>query len=766
MQLTRTAVKVFVLALVPSLAGAQDIYGDVEAPPDGKVTDIRHEKGRRVNWMSTYEGVPLYKDAACTQERGTASYTEEFFELWRDPEVVLLAKSTDKKSGKATSVSGYARQADLLASRSYAYMCLKTPSGVERKALVVHQWRGGTEGLKEAPLLNAPRPDAKQLGVLRLYEILYIQAFHPAPGQDSSAQPDPDGYCLVSSSPYCVSEGEEIDKFRGWLPNNRVFVWDHREAVEFNKDGEALSWRAAEQKPIEIFGNLDDAQSGQEFEFREDTATGQWPHYQQRFPIIDRHVGEDEIEYLEIGVIGDSYSGERKLTAGREALIQQQIETLKQGIRELDVLIVIDATGSMGKFFASIGETVEKIQNAIGATSVNSVKYGALFYRDYTEEQNPDSWIHFYLQLRNPEEFRKEVSEMKSAGGADNPPTFYGLHTALNLITWRKNSTRMVVLIGDMGNEVPDKRNYDLDMVVEELEKWNCSFFAIQTQPGTNDDRAHRFDSQAMEIAKRLNMPFQEVLTPVRTDLSQALTKNFSIASTEVAVLEAILQNMRQGGSVDDATEEVLRKYGIDEDGGTVVGGNPNESPWGVFIGDRVLKRADEVGIDTDLLLNSRIQKFAFGHCAVQRPGEPYPQLKTRVFMSKADLGTVVNAFERLRHETLTNQNVDLMWRAIVNALLGERESALEFDENLPISQYLSKALELPARGDYLNMSVRKLKTLDPSQLVEMRDEILAKTDLLNNFLHNKRPDGSGTQNNSFIVNEVEFFWVPIEYFP
>ena len=134
--------------------------------------------------------------------------------------------------------------------------------------------------------------------------------------------------------------------------------------------------------------------------------------------------------------------------------------------------------------------------------------------------------------------------------------------------------------------------------------------------------------------------------------------------------------------------------------------------------------------------------------------------------MSKADLGTVVNAFERLRHETLTNQNVDLMWRAIVNALLGERESALEFDENLPISQYLSKALELPARGDYLNMSVRKLKTLDPSQLVEMRDEILAKTDLLNNFLHNKRPDGSGTQNNSFIVNEVEFFWVPIEYFP
>jgi len=604
------------------------------------------------------------------------------------------------------------------------------------------------------------------IDTLRLYEILYVHAIVPPAGEDEA--PDPDGYCLVSRKPYCISESPDLDAFRGWVPNNRIFVWDHREAVEFNKDPEALEWRTEQDKPIRAYESKLDAMTQDNVAYEEVLSTGPWKYYQQRFPIIDREMEVDGVEYLKIGVIGDSYTGNRKIAVGLEAQIQNQIEVLKQGVRNLDVLIVVDATGSMLEFYESIGATVDVIQKAIAGTKVSSIRYGVTFYRDYSEEKNPDSWVHFYRDLQEGSEFRKQFDAQSpefviSKGGNNNPPPFYALHTGVNSVNWRDDSTRMAVLIGDMGNEVPDSRQYTLDGVVAELDRKGCSFFAIQTQPGVDHPRCKQFNEQAVEIARRLNMPFQEVLYPEKDDLSEALTQNFHTSSLEIKLLEEILQGLREGRGIGDQTADVLRRNGLTQTGTQAAS---YKGDWGLYIKDRVLDHADNAGIDTDLLLNSRIQQFAFAYCPAQQAGSPHSQLKTRVFMSSADLGQVISQFRKLKHQTLTNHNVDAIWRAILNGFLGERETAIQFDENLPISQYMSKALALPTRSEYLNMSLRELKNLEPEEMLAMVEEILDKVDKLDNFMRDKRLDGTGTQKNGFTVNDIKFYWVPIELFP
>jgi len=142
MKLIRAIVLLAAFAISTALH-AQGLYGEVTAPPGGEVSEIGLDRGARISWMSSYQDLQLYRDPACVTPHQKADFLEEFFELWHDGEAVLLGKSDAPKTDKATSISGYARIEELLRSREYAYSCLKTSSGVERKALIVHQWHGG-----------------------------------------------------------------------------------------------------------------------------------------------------------------------------------------------------------------------------------------------------------------------------------------------------------------------------------------------------------------------------------------------------------------------------------------------------------------------------------------------------------------------------------------------------------------------------------------------------------------------------------------------
>ena len=785
-----------------------DIYGDVSPHPvfdsdtgeqlkgtDGtpvleRYTRLDMSGLRRKNWLTGAQDVQLFADFECTVPHTSPGFLKEYFSVWQSKGIVLLAESEKKKldpddeeSGHATAIAGYARKKDLVQSKDaeVAYYCLKTPAHVNRKALIVHKWED-SNAVEQASLTDTPDVKGKEITTINLYEILYIY---------KATEPDADGekFFLVGRRPYFIAElGKAGDTIHGWVSSKRVFAWNHREAVQLNKNPEAVEWRTKNNKPIRLYGSVTDAAEQGKPMYEEDLTKGPWHHQMQRYPVITPASERNKLIW-KVGVIGDSYSGKKVISASLESQIQGKLEELKMSTKKVDVLLVIDASGSMGQFYASIGDTIDAIQGAIQNPAITDIRYAVSYYRDYTEEANPNSWSTTYRDFLPPSQFRKlfernDPEFVESAGGEDNPCVFMGIDKGLNSVNWRADTLRSVILIGDMGNieEITrqeggkavdarmrkvDAKGYTLMSVVETIKEFDVRlFFAIQASPQgrTVRPRIRQFDYQALAIHRELKSPVQTVLEADGVDLSAALKQSFATSNTTVGVLEQAYQMIKEGHPLTDAIGEALAIHGISMSGN--VKASHTGGDWGLFIKDLVIEKAKVKGIDTDALLQKRVQQFAFAYGEKQVQGNPFPQFQEMVLMQVGELETLLGSLRIIERQAMTADNVDTLWKGIVNGLIGEHESSFTYDDDKPLSQYFTKSLGLPARSKYLDMSIRELKTLEALEMTEWEAEIKDKIQMLSNWVMDKTRDGKRADRHIFYSNGIQFVWVPMELFP
>ena len=116
----------------------------------------------------------------------------------------------------------------------------------------------------------------------------------------------------------------------------------------------------------------------------------------------------------------------------------------------LDILFLVDATGSMG-------EEIESVKNNIIYIAVNLLKYktmekynlslAAIFYRDPIDSPND---IHEYFDFDiNPLNFKNFVNNITADGGADFPEDWAGAFNLAKNLSWRQNSTKFIIHIAD-----------------------------------------------------------------------------------------------------------------------------------------------------------------------------------------------------------------------------------------------------------------------------------------------------------------------------
>lgn len=120
--------------------------------------------------------------------------------------------------------------------------------------------------------------------------------------------------------------------------------------------------------------------------------------------------------------------------------------------KALDLVFIMDATGSMGSYIASATKNIETIcDNIIRSEQLSSpgaLRLGLLAYRDHPPQD------HTYI-VKNFG-FTPEVSEMKAnlktlyaSGGGDGPEAVTAALHSLLQMEWRQRATRMAVLIAD-----------------------------------------------------------------------------------------------------------------------------------------------------------------------------------------------------------------------------------------------------------------------------------------------------------------------------
>lgn len=119
-------------------------------------------------------------------------------------------------------------------------------------------------------------------------------------------------------------------------------------------------------------------------------------------------------------------------------------------LREVDIVFVIDSTGSMSSQIAEVKSRLAEFARKLKASSVHpSVAYGVAAYRDHPPEDS-SFVVHPVLLSDDVEKTVKDLQSLTADGGGDGPEAVLdGLDYALKSIGWRPHSHKVILLTGD-----------------------------------------------------------------------------------------------------------------------------------------------------------------------------------------------------------------------------------------------------------------------------------------------------------------------------
>lgn len=166
--------------------------------------------------------------------------------------------------------------------------------------------------------------------------------------------------------------------------------------------------------------------------------------------------------------------------------LNQQLESLN-----LDVLFLVDATGSMADEINQIQSTIFDVAAQIDALPEQpDVRYGLVTYRD-----RGDSFVtrtnEFTPDVRD---FSKNLNTVFADGGGDYPESLNeGLHHALQSVEWRGPGTvQLIFLVADAPPHLDYVQDYDYAVEMENAARRGIKIFPIASS-GLDDQGEYIF---------------------------------------------------------------------------------------------------------------------------------------------------------------------------------------------------------------------------------------------------------------------------------
>jgi uncharacterized protein YegL len=169
---------------------------------------------------------------------------------------------------------------------------------------------------------------------------------------------------------------------------------------------------------------------------------------------------------LGIAVRKNGVQGRALLQRGQASAVQVQIR-IGQAVTaqrpRLDLVFMIDATGSMGDEIAKLKNSMHAMAQQIAQLPVQpDVCWGLVAYRD-----RGDAFLtrtqDFTDDLRG---FQQVLGQLQANGGGDTPEALNeALHEVVHGLSWRRDAARMVVLVADAPPHLDyGGPQYDTDM--------------------------------------------------------------------------------------------------------------------------------------------------------------------------------------------------------------------------------------------------------------------------------------------------------------
>ncbi len=223
------------------------------------------------------------------------------------------------------------------------------------------------------------------------------------------------------------------------------------------------------------------------------------------FPVIaiPDALGIDRSQYttLHFTAERDGFKGRASLDLDRgyEAVIQLDGE-MAYGQVPLDVLFLVDSTGSMADEIRRIKQTLKSIAQRIRELPANpDLRFAMLSYRD----RGDDYVTRLYDFDPDVERFRQAISQVEAEGGGDYPESLNrALNEAVNDADWRQDAIRIILLVADAPPHLDYEQDEDYAKDMVRARQKGIKIFAVASS-GLDDQGEYVFRQLAQQTMGR-----------------------------------------------------------------------------------------------------------------------------------------------------------------------------------------------------------------------------------------------------------------------
>ncbi|MFC1504491.1 VWA domain-containing protein, partial [Spirochaetota bacterium] len=152
---------------------------------------------------------------------------------------------------------------------------------------------------------------------------------------------------------------------------------------------------------------------------------------------------------------------EWKIDRKGERIIEKKLSYKRPAVKKvpMDLLFVLDTTGSMGEEIERLKRTIEIINiNLNETTKLVDLKIGLVLFRD-----KGDAYVTHTIPLTSDiDKLEANIAKIHAGGGGDTPEDLESaLDVAVNEIEWRKKGIKLAYIITDAPPHLNYKRNFN-----------------------------------------------------------------------------------------------------------------------------------------------------------------------------------------------------------------------------------------------------------------------------------------------------------------
>jgi hypothetical protein len=269
-----------------------------------------------------------------------------------------------------------------------------------------------------------------------------------------------------------------------------------------------------------------------------------------RTPIFPRAIGLSDNAQLRLVVEKGQASAVGQLARGadeHQSIVLAGAAALPATPR-LDVLFLLDATGSMGDEIGSIQQTIDDIARRIDQFDPHpELRLGLVSYRDHGDTYVTRLESNFTNDVAA---FRTALMTVSADGGGDTPEDLNsGLEVAIQQMSWSEDAVRLVFLVADAPAHLDYGQEFEYSLATREAVRRGIKIYPIGAS-NTDNVAEYQFRQLAQQtLATFIFLTYQEGQsggTPGDSTTMNVEPDQFTVDRLDDLVVLVVQRELRQ----------------------------------------------------------------------------------------------------------------------------------------------------------------------------------------------------------------------------